>query len=139
MFYAGSNIPGYLPVADAPNTFATFADAKAWLLEELGADDTERGDAMSAIAEDLNLCGSHGETEFYDVAYAVDDEGAPLANDQGIAYWITWKATDCAHCGQQATVVGEDPRTWEDLPLCEECDARVVDPDNGRWEECDNA
>lgn len=121
MFYAGSNIPGYLPMADSPAMFATFADAKAWLLDELSTDDSERGDAMSAIAEDLNLCGSHGETEFYDVAFRVGDDGEPEAHDLGIAYWITWEATDCAHCGQQATMVGEDPSSWEDLPVCEAC------------------
>lgn len=121
MFYAGSNIPGYLPIADAPNMFATFADAKAWLLEELAADDNERGDAMAGIAEDLNLCGSHDETEFYDVAYRTGDDGEPDAHDLGIAYWITWDATDCARCGQQAVMVGEDPHTWEDLPLCQKC------------------
>lgn len=124
MFYAGSNIPGFLPMADSPAMFATFADAKAWLLDELSTDDPERGDAMSAIAEDLNLCESHGETEFYDVAFSVDDDGEPEAHDLGIAYWITWEATDCAHCGQQATMVGEDPRTGEDLPLCKACHAR---------------
>lgn len=118
MFYAGSNIPGYLP-DNPPAMFATFADAKTWLIGELTADDNERGDAMSAIAEDLNLCGSHGETEFYDVAFRADDD----THDLGIAYWITWEATDCAHCGQQATMVGEDPSSWEDLPVCEACHA----------------
>ena len=124
MFYAGSNIPGYLPMADEPNIFATFRDAKEWMLNELSfaADhDDERGDSLAAMAEDLDLYGSHGETGWGGIAYRVDDDGEVVDHDLGIAYWITWEATDCRECGQQATMVGEDPHTWETIPQCEAC------------------
>ena len=96
-FHAGSNDPGYLPDS-APACFATYAEAKSWMIAELNLDadnvaswadphdcddipcpaygddcPASKGDSLSATAEDLNL-----------------DNGPEWAEVvAGRSYWIT--------------------------------------------------
>lgn len=66
-FVAGWNMPGYMPDND-PATFATFDDAKRYIIAELkiaeeNADTEDEAETLAAFAEDVNLqSGPFGAT-----------------------------------------------------------------------------
>jgi hypothetical protein len=92
-------MPGYLPMADEPATFESFADAKQYIIDELdrGGDDMfaagetsdERGvaDEWSAVAEELNLTNGP-EWDVY-VPTSTSE------HDLGLHWWIVQCADDC--------------------------------------------
>lgn len=98
-YHAGCNVPGYMPMADEPNIFATFDEAKSYMLEELdragdhmfdgGTDEEERGlaDEYSAAMEDLNLDSGPGWDAFL--------PSSTSEHDLGVHYWIVQCSEDC--------------------------------------------
>lgn len=93
-YHWGQNIPGYLPMADEPNTASTFDEAKRNLIADMENvadtfapmsgpiddwDDGSMGDAIAAAQQDLNLWSTPG------TIYAASDR----PHDLGLAFWIT--------------------------------------------------
>jgi len=125
-FHAGYNDPGYLPESE-PATFATFADAKAWLIETLNwhadnvgtwadehdcddlpcptyGDDCphDKANSLSLAAENLNLCNG-------------PEWGDTVA---GVAYWILpYTCDECdGQCDYDADTHDDDEEANDEPP-----------------------
>lgn len=98
-YHWGSNIPGYLPMADEPNTAQSWEGARAALLDDMSreAESCYAMDDDETIATGVATDVAMGEVRRWETGQDIYVNNATdRPHDLGVAYWlIACNEQDC--------------------------------------------